>query len=260
MSERRAARWIMPLSASVALHAAFFCFFCLISSAAPGAPSAVTHGVTVVLRRVEGSFSAPAAPSAEKAAGSEKVVPKAAAVPKKDAPPIPAKTDRKTKADAKKSERPSAAQPAAKTAAASENTALTNVPAASSAVQSGVSGNGGRGASSPAGGGLAAADAGRIFELSDLKVSRRVKPDYPAIARKRKEEGTVTLLITLEGANVLSVKVEKSSGFSALDEAAAAAVRRWSFEPDKNAGGARAGEARPRRIQARVPVTFRLKL
>jgi protein TonB len=107
--------------------------------------------------------------------------------------------------------------------------------------------NGGR-ASGPAGG------AGRIFELSDLRVSRRVKPDYPAIARRRKEEGTVTLLITLEGSNVLSVKVEKSSGYSALDEAAAVAVRRWRFEPDNGAG-----RERPRRIQARVPVTFRLK-
>jgi protein TonB len=83
-----------------------------------------------------------------------------------------------------------------------------------------------------------------------LKVSRRVKPDYPAIARRRREEGTVTLLITLEGANVSSVKVEKSSGFSALDEAAAAAVRRWRFEPHKSAG----------KIQARVPVTFKLRL
>jgi protein TonB len=122
-----------------------------------------------------------------------------------------------------------------------------------SAARGGVSGenSGTKGVSQQANGGSAAADAGRIFELSDLKVSRRVKPDYPAIARKRREEGTVTLLITLEGANVLSVKVEKSSGFSALDEAAAAAVRRWRFEPDSR--------SRSRRIQARVPVTFRLK-
>jgi protein TonB len=78
---------------------------------------------------------------------------------------------------------------------------------------------------------------------------RRVKPDYPAIARKRKEEGTVTLLISLEGGNVSSVRVEKSSGFPTLDEAAAAAVRKWRFEPGKNAA----------RMQARVPVTFKLR-
>jgi protein TonB len=143
---------------------------------------------------------------------------------------------------------------AASEGAASEGAASEGAAPVNSAVQGGVPGedSGTKGLSNLKGvSNSQPADAGRIVELSDLRVSRRVKPDYPAIARKRREEGTVTLLITLEGANVLSVKVEKSSGFSALDEAAAAAVRRWRFEPDSR--------ARSRRIQARVPVTFRLK-
>jgi protein TonB len=254
---RAAARWIVPLSASLTLHVAFFC---LISSAAPDAPPAVTRGVTVVLRRVEGFFPAPAPASLPaavpaKEADSGRVVPKTASVPKKDASPIPAKANRKTKAI--KTERAPAARSAAKPLTDSASAVETS---AASEARSNVSGKQGTsnprggtsnpkgGLSNPAGGGLAAG-AGKIFELSDLKVSRRVRPDYPAIARKRKEEGTVTLLITLEGANVLSVTVEKSSGFSALDEAAAAAVRRWRFEPGRNAA----------RVQARVPVTFKLK-
>jgi protein TonB len=79
-------------------------------------------------------------------------------------------------------------------------------------------------------------------------VSRRVKPDYPIAARRRREEGTVTLLITLDGGSVSRVEVERSSGSSMLDEAAAAAVRRWRFETARGSG----------RLRARVPVTFKL--
>ncbi|GHS90016.1 hypothetical protein AGMMS49957_14640 [Synergistales bacterium] len=85
-----------------------------------------------------------------------------------------------------------------------------------------------------------------IIDVSSLSVSRRVKPDYPAIARKRKEEGTVVLLINIDGANVVGVDVEKSSGFSSLDSAAVAAVRKWRFD---NRG----------KIVARVPVAFQIR-
>ncbi|GHS99750.1 hypothetical protein AGMMS50276_23990 [Synergistales bacterium] len=85
----------------------------------------------------------------------------------------------------------------------------------------------------------------KVVDVSSLSVSRRVRPDYPAIARKRKEEGTVVLIITLDGTNIVRVDVEKSSGFSSLDSAAVVAVKKWRFD---NSG----------KIQARVPVTFRL--
>jgi protein TonB len=167
----------------------------------------------------------------------------------------------KANANAKKAERASAAtaRPAAVPvpAANTEGGATSAGAASTGAVSGGVAGlpGGGTAADADVGGG---GGEGKIFEISDLRVSRRVKPDYPVIARKRKEEGTVTLLITIEGASVSSVKVEKTSGFPMLDEAAAAAVRKWRFEP--GGAGAWPDRAQPYKVQARVPVTFKLKL
>ncbi|MDR2174541.1 MAG: TonB family protein [Synergistaceae bacterium] len=261
MSLRRTPRWAAPLSASLAVHtAAFFGLFYLsppvvvtVMPPAAATPMAA-RGVTVALRRLDGPLPA-AAVSAGMAvnkgkADKVKTVPQTAAPPKKNASPSSAKVNEKAgaRSGAKKVNRAPAR--AAKLPAGPENSASE-----SAALINGTSKNSARSGISAGGAGTAAGaetGSGRILGLSDLRVLRRVKPDYPAIARKRKEEGTVTLLITLEGGNVLSVKVEKSSGFSALDGAAAAAVRRWRFEV-KNAGMGRASK-----IQARVPVTFRL--
>jgi protein TonB len=62
-------------------------------------------------------------------------------------------------------------------------------------------------------------------------------PKYPMQARLRHWEGTVRLrvLITAEG-RVKEIAVARSSGFDALDEAALETVRKWRFEPGKQAG------------------------
>jgi protein TonB len=58
------------------------------------------------------------------------------------------------------------------------------------------------------------------------------KPEYPSSSRRNEEEGTVQLrfLIGTEG-QVLESQVEKSSGFTRLDEAARAAISRCQFKP-----------------------------
>lgn len=58
-------------------------------------------------------------------------------------------------------------------------------------------------------------------------------PDYPAAARRRGEEGTVTVRLSVDAAGaVTSAAVAASSGWRSLDEAAAGTVRRrWSFPP-----------------------------
>lgn len=59
-------------------------------------------------------------------------------------------------------------------------------------------------------------------------------PAYPQRSLQLGEEGTVTLraVITAEG-QVKSIEIQKSSGFSRLDQAALNAVRRWRFTPSK---------------------------
>jgi protein TonB len=87
-----------------------------------------------------------------------------------------------------------------------------------------------------------------IHDASTLKVTKKVTPDYPMISRKRREGGTVVLLIEISSGRVGSVEVERSSGHSPLDESAVKAVKGWVF--DAGHGGA---------ILARIPFKFDIR-
>jgi protein TonB len=58
------------------------------------------------------------------------------------------------------------------------------------------------------------------------------KPEYPSASRRNEEEGTVQLrfLIGTEG-QVLESQIEKTSGYTRLDEAARIALSRCQFKP-----------------------------
>lgn len=67
------------------------------------------------------------------------------------------------------------------------------------------------------------------------KPKASIRPKYPLESRKNKEEGTVCLLLKIdENGAVVSVDIEKSSGFSALDAAAKEAVLNARFNPAKS--------------------------
>lgn len=78
-------------------------------------------------------------------------------------------------------------------------------------------------------------------------------PSYPLAARRKGDEGTVTLrvLVTQDGVPG-NVVIDRSSGSTALDAAALAAVRAWRFVPAREAG--RAVDA-----WVLVPIVFRLQ-
>lgn len=58
------------------------------------------------------------------------------------------------------------------------------------------------------------------------------KPEYPSSSRRNEEEGTVQLRFLVGGDGlVLESKVEVSSGFATLDEAARAALSKCQFKP-----------------------------
>ncbi len=73
-------------------------------------------------------------------------------------------------------------------------------------------------------------------------------PSYPARSRARGEEGTAMLLAQLSGQGGLPqlVKLEQSSGFSALDTAALHAAKQWHFNAPQTP------------IWVRLPVRFAL--
>lgn len=57
-------------------------------------------------------------------------------------------------------------------------------------------------------------------------------PLYPLLSRKKKEQGTVLLLILVKAdGTVGDIQLKTSSGFSRLDQAAKQAVKRWQFQP-----------------------------
>jgi protein TonB len=75
-------------------------------------------------------------------------------------------------------------------------------------------------------------------------------PEYPRTARRLRQEGTATLLADVDGSGaVVSCRVETSSGFPLLDQAALAVLPTWRFKPRLVSG-----KAQP--FVARVPFRF----
>jgi protein TonB len=84
------------------------------------------------------------------------------------------------------------------------------------------------------------------------RYKRNPEPPYPALARRRRQEGVVLLSVRVDAAGrPESVEVQVSSGFASLDDAAVAAVTRWEFEPGRLDG-------EPVASQVEVPIHFQL--
>ncbi|WP_341957733.1 energy transducer TonB [Pseudomonas sp. RC10] len=78
-------------------------------------------------------------------------------------------------------------------------------------------------------------------------------PEYPALAMRRNWEGTVLLRVHVLGTGKPSeIQVQKSSGHEQLDDAAQAAVKRWSFVPAKQGNDPIDG-------WVSVPIDFKIK-
>lgn len=92
-----------------------------------------------------------------------------------------------------------------------------------------------------------------VREPAKLQASGNCKkPEYPAISRNKEEEGSVQLLFLIGVlGQVLDSKIEKSSGFARLDEAARAALAQCQFKPGSVDG-------KPEPGWAHVKYTWRL--
>lgn len=78
-------------------------------------------------------------------------------------------------------------------------------------------------------------------------------PEYPQMAQRRGWEGTVLVRVeVLASGKPGQIQIQKSSGRDALDAAALAAVKRWSFVPAKQGDVAQAG-------WVSVPIDFKLR-
>ena len=79
-------------------------------------------------------------------------------------------------------------------------------------------------------------------------------PQYPYLSKQRREEGTVVLKVLVNSSgNAATVVIERSSGYSRLDDAAVDVVqKRWRFVPAKQGDEAIAA-------WVLIPMIFKLK-
>ena len=76
-------------------------------------------------------------------------------------------------------------------------------------------------------------------------------PRYPLLAQRKGWEGTVIIDIRIAGdGRVQEAQIEKSSGYTILDDAALGAVRNWRIAPN--------GRVDEVNFKFRVPVIFKL--
>lgn len=81
---------------------------------------------------------------------------------------------------------------------------------------------------------------------------RNPEPEYPLAARRRGQQGTVLLNVTVNPrGRATQISVQQSSGFELLDQAAIKAVQTWDFEP------ARVGTMA---VESKIEVPVRFKL
>jgi protein TonB len=107
------------------------------------------------------------------------------------------------------------------------------------APSSGSGGGAGGGAGSGTGSheGKGADGKGPAVRSTPARLVSDPRPDYPTDSVRRGEEGTVLCAMRVdEDGRVADVEVLRSSGHPALDRAAAAALRRWVFEPARADG------------------------
>lgn len=78
-------------------------------------------------------------------------------------------------------------------------------------------------------------------------------PKYPKLSLKRKEVGTVWLVLTVTAEGFAKdVRVKETSGYVRLDKAALEAVKRWRFSPARRFG-------QPVDAEYELPIHFKLK-
>lgn len=78
------------------------------------------------------------------------------------------------------------------------------------------------------------------------------EPEYPLAARRRGQQGTVVLNVTVSAAGrTTEVSLRQSSGFELLDRAALRAVSTWEFEPARVGGVA---------VESKIEQSVRFKL
>lgn len=84
-----------------------------------------------------------------------------------------------------------------------------------------------------------------LISVESLRITKKVVPDYPTFSCRRKEEGTVKILITIKDGAVVKAEICESSNYERLDNSALRAMKQWRFNQKEE-------------IRAIVPIVFSL--
>jgi protein TonB len=125
----------------------------------------------------------------------------------------------------------------ASSSAANSRGAKLNSGPSNAKASSGAGGNSVTGSES---GSTDGAGDGDGTSIAHADYASNPSPVYPAIARRREQQGTVMIrvLVGIDGI-VRRAEIAESSGFDALDDSAIETVRRrWRFTPARHAGTA----------------------
>jgi len=116
-----------------------------------------------------------------------------------------------------------------------------------------TAGSGSGGAGGGTGGGFGAGSQSyAAVEHPPVPISR-VLPEYPSTARARGLEGEVVLRAIVDRQGAVEQQIVVVESVPLLDQAAIEALRRWRFEPGRDANN------RPVRVVIQVPLRFRLR-
>lgn len=145
---------------------------------------------------------------------------------------------------------PTSASPAVASSSSGPSSAAPSAPASQSAfaVSEGPSAP-----AAPSGPAVAALPSDGITQRAMPRGGYQYRPNYPASARSLGIQGTTLLsILVADDGRVTDVVVKQSAGHPDLDQAAAAAVRRWRFEPARRGSEAVA-------MWVLLPVEFKLR-
>ena len=235
ISERRI--WMLAIAASLALHGLLLLCAPAVTARPPESPIMKVSLVAASPRAVvKSAVPAPAQAPAAKRQPAPAVVRRAAPATAKKSAVRPVQQPKAESKTASTFLSPKSAQPGEAASAQADG----------SGPGGGESAGGGSGSGSGSAGGGLAGGTGETVDVGTLVVTKKVLPDYPSFSRKRREEGTVKIIITIENGGVTKAEVEASSGYERLDASALRAVRQWRFDS-------------PGTVRARVPFAFRLQ-
>ena len=230
-------RHLAPIAASIAAHAAIVALLVIFA-----APVARRHSEWVLAYLVEGANGGSGRDGADAAASGPAA--RHVASVARFAPPKAARKPRRRVADAPPalaSIAPlRAVAPARPAVSVPEDSAASHGDAAGASAVPAAAASGGGGNRGEAGS-VGAADGGAGNDpnsTAHADYASNPPPVYPSAARRREQQGTVTVrvLVGADGA-VERAEVADSSGFDSLDDAALETVRaRWRFVPARHDG------------------------